>query len=81
MRTNIMLRIWAHLSTRPRALKCAVIVCGILFGCLIGWIQGFWIMPCCGIYKRNSAGTYDRYVIWPLGRCVDDPTLCKTEPR
>ncbi len=33
-----MLRIWLYLSTRPRALKCAVIVCGILFGCLCGWI-------------------------------------------
>jgi hypothetical protein len=33
-----MLRIWPHLSTQPRALKCAVIVCGMLFGCLIGWI-------------------------------------------
>jgi hypothetical protein len=31
-------RIWAHLSTRPRARQCAVIVCGALFGILCGWI-------------------------------------------
>ncbi len=36
----------------------------------------FWIVPCCGIYKRNSKGAYDRYVLWPVGRCVDDPRYC-----
>jgi hypothetical protein len=38
----------------------------------------FMIVPSIGLYKRNRQGTYDRYIIWPLGRCVDDPTLCKS---
>jgi len=33
-----VIRIWLYLSTRPLALKCAAGVCGMLFGCLIGWI-------------------------------------------
>lgn len=33
-----MLRIWAEVSTRPRARQCAVIVCGLVFGVLCGWL-------------------------------------------
>ncbi len=40
-----MLRIWLYLSTRPRALKCAVVVCGMLFGCLCGWIGSLGDLP------------------------------------
>jgi len=28
----------------------------------------FIVKPSLGIWKRNSSGTYDRWIIWPLGR-------------
>ncbi len=31
-------RIWAELSTRPRACQCAAAVCGMLVGLLAAWI-------------------------------------------
>jgi hypothetical protein len=33
-----MLRIWAYLSTRPRARQCAVMVLGGIVGALSAWI-------------------------------------------
>jgi len=27
-----------------------------------------WLVPSTGIFIRNDRGTYDRFIVWPLGR-------------